>query len=109
MEELGCVVDEGRPGLVAAEDLVAEYPEEEGNVGLYTSDSELDQRSEHLSSGHLERGTFHRDLDQQRVVVRGDLCTSETGRGIQSDSVTTCGTVDFDLAGVGLEVGLRIL
>lgn len=40
--------------------------------------------------------------------MRSDLCTGVTRRSIQSDTVTTCGTVHFDLSSVGLETSCGV-
>jgi len=82
---------------------MGEKTDDEGDVCLDTSDTELNERSEHLSSGNLKRGTADGALDEQRVVVRGDLRTGVTGRSVQSYTVTTGRSVHLDLARVRLE------
>jgi hypothetical protein len=44
---------------------------------------------------------LHGALDEKRVVVRGDLSTGEARRGIETNTVSTGGTVNLDLARVG--------
>ena len=41
--------------------------------------------------------------------MRRDLCAGETRGSIETDTVTTGGTVDLDLASIRLEVGCRVL
>lgn len=79
--------------------------DQEGNVGLDTSNSELDQRSKHFSSSDFEGGSTDGTFDEERVVVGGDLRSSVTRTGIETDTVATGRSVDFDLARVGLEAG----
>ncbi len=82
--------------------------EEEGDVRLDTTDTELNEGTKHLSAGNLIGGTTDGALDEQRVVMRRDLCTCKAGGGVETDTVTTCTTVDLDFTGVGLEVGCRV-
>jgi hypothetical protein len=83
LEELWSVIDECRPGETRLENGVREQSDKERNVGLMlaqlgslthldTSDSELDESPEHLSSSDLVRSTADTALDQERVVVRLD-------------------------------------
>lgn len=72
-EQLGCVIDEGRPGLAVFKDFMGKKPDEEGDVGLqgvidktttsnksatdlHTADSEFHQSSDHFPSSDLIRG-----------------------------------------------------
>ena len=75
----------------------------EGDVGLQTTDTELDERTEHLAARDFVGGSANRALDEQRVVVRSDLSTSETRAGIETDTVTTSAAVHLDLASIRLE------
>lgn len=109
LEELGGVVDKGGPGLTRLKDFVSEKTDQEGNVGLDTSNTELDQRTEHLPPSNLISGTANGTLDKQGVVVRSDLCTGITRARVQSDTITTSRSVDFNLTSVRLEVGRGIL
>lgn len=81
LEELWSVIDECCPGETRLEDGVGEQSDKERDVGLMlaqldlsthldTSDSELDESSEHLSAGDLVGRTADTALDQERVVVR---------------------------------------
>lgn len=108
LEELGCVVNEGGPGLARLEHWVGEETDNEGDVGLDTTDTELDQCTQHLPASNLVGGTGNGALDEQRVVVGGDLGTCVTGRGVETHTVTTGRAVDLDLSSVGLEVGAGI-
>lgn len=109
LEKLGSVVNERGPGETRLEDRVSKESDEEGNVGLDTSNSELDESSEHLSSGDLEGGSRDGTLDEQRVVVGSDLRSSVSRRSIESNTVTTSRSVDLDFSSVRLEAGGRVL
>lgn len=109
LEEFGSVVDKGSPGLTRLEDFVSEKTDQEGDVGLDASDTELDQRTEHLPPSNLISGTANGTFDEQRVVVGSDLRTGITGARVQSDTITTSRPVDFNLTSVRLEVGGGIL
>lgn len=69
VEERGSVVNEGRPARSVYESGMCEELEQEGDVGLYTTDTELDERTKHLSADDLICGTTARALDQHGVVV----------------------------------------
>jgi hypothetical protein len=88
---------------------VGKESNEEWNVGLDSSDSEFDQGSKHLSSGDLVCGTTDGTLDEQRVVVGSDLSSGVSGTGIKSNSISTCGSVDFDFTSIRLEPVSSIL
>jgi hypothetical protein len=49
---------------------VRENTEEERDVGLDSTDSELDESAKHLATSDFERRTPSRAFDEQRVVVR---------------------------------------
>lgn len=57
LEELGSVIDKRGPGFARLKHLVREETDKEGNVGLDTADTELDERSEHLAAGDFVGGT----------------------------------------------------
>ena len=103
IEKRRCVVDEGSPALSVNECGVCEELDQEGNVGLDTTDTELNQRTKHLSAGDFVCGTTACALDQHGVVVRGDDSTRKTVSSIETDTVTASGTVDLNLASVGSE------
>ena len=103
------IVIESGPALALDESRVRQELEQEWNVGLDTTDTELNKRTEHLSARDLIRCSTDSALDEQRVVVRCNLCTCKAGGGIETDTVTTCTTVNFDFTGIGLEVLCRVL
>ena len=72
VEQSGCVIDEGCPALPVDEGRVSEELDQERDVGLHTTDTELNQRTKHLSAGNLVRGTTACALDQHGVVMRSD-------------------------------------
>ena len=90
VEKGGGVVDEGGPALSVDEGRVCEKLEKEGNVGLYTTDTELDEGTKHLSSNNLVCGATARALDQHGVVVGGDDGTGETVTSVETHSIATC-------------------
>lgn len=109
LEEFRGVVDKGCPGLTRLEDFVSEKTDQEGDVGLDASDTELDQRTEHLPSSNLISGTANGTLDEQRVVMGSDLRTGITRARVQTNTITTSRPVDFNLTSVRLEAGRGIL
>lgn len=91
VEELWRVIDEGGPALAVDESRVSKEGTQERNIGLDTADTELDERTKHLSAGtvkllvklrltrergdfHFESGPVHTALDQHAVVVGSDDC-----------------------------------
>ena len=78
IEKRRCVVDEGGPALAVNEDRVCEELDQERNVGLDTTDTELDQCTKHLSASDLVCRTTACALDQHGIVVRSDDSTCET-------------------------------
>ena len=99
--------------------------EQEGDVGLAyirkcsqtqtplthldTTNTELDERTQHLPTRHFVRRAADRALDKQTVVVRRDLRASEAGARIETDTITARTAVDLNLSRVRLEVLRRIL
>ena len=70
---------------------------------LDTANTEFHEGAQHLSTRNFISGPANADLDQKTVVVRRDLSTCKTGAGIESDTITTCTAVDFDLSCVWLK------
>ena len=115
----------GSPGLATNEDIVRQQTEQEGDVGLAyirkcsqtqtplthldTTNTELDERTQHLPTRHFVRRAADRALDKQTVVVRRDLRTREARARVKADTVATSTAVDLDLARVRLEVLRRVL
>ena len=115
----------GSPGLATNEDIVRQQTEQEGDVGLAyirkcsqtqthpthldTTNTELDERTQHLPTRHFVRRAADRALDEQTVVVRRDLRASEAGARIETDTITARAAVDLNLARVRLEVLRRVL
>ena len=82
---------------------MSEEGSKEGNVGLDTTDTELDKSTKHLSASDLVGRTQTCALDKHAVVVRSDDSTGETVTTVETDTVATSRAVDLDLASVGLE------
>ena len=116
------VVDESCPTLTFNEGRVREELDQEGNVGLDTTDAELDQRTKHLSASNLICGTTARALDQHGVIVGSDDSTGKAisslasasasslglaGRAswtyIETNTVAASGTVDLNLTSIRSE------
>ncbi|KAH3663370.1 hypothetical protein OGAPHI_005360 [Ogataea philodendri] len=104
LEQRWGVVDKSGPTVTRNERWVGQQSKQERNVGLDTSNSELDQRSNHLSSGNLVVRTRSGTLDQHGVVVGRDNGTGKTVTTVQSHTVTTRRSVNLDLTSVWLEV-----
>jgi hypothetical protein len=82
---------------------VGKESNKERNVGLDTSNSEFNQGSKHLSSGDLVGSTTDGTFDEQRVVVGSNLSSSVSRTGIESDTISTCRSVDFNFTSIRLE------
>lgn len=108
-KQLRGVVDEGGPAGAFNESWVAQQRGQEGNVSLDTTDTELHQGTQHLAARNLVGGSQTGTLDQHGVIVRSDDGTGKAVSTVQTDTVTTSGTVDLDLTGVRGEALGRIL
>lgn len=104
VKETWGIINEGGPASTLNESRVGEQRCQERDVGLDTTDTEFDQGSEHLSSGNLIGRAMAGTLHQHGIIVRGDDGTGKTVSTVQTDTVTTGRSVDFDLSGIGLEV-----
>jgi hypothetical protein len=93
----------GCPGLAADEDIGSQQAEEERDVGLDTTDTELDEGAEHLAPSHLVGRAANSALDEQTVVVGRDLSAGEARAGIETDTIAACAAVHLDLTRIGLE------
>lgn len=107
-EQLRMLVNEVGIDDSAEELLVLEHIEQERNVGLDASDSELAEGSVHLGTGGGEVFGVSDDLDEQRVVVGRDDGAGKGRGSVQTDAHTFTGTEDFNAAGVRLEVFGRV-
>jgi hypothetical protein len=103
LEQLRSVVDESGPAVALDEGRVGEQGSKEGNVGLDTTDTELDKSAKHLSASDLIGRTQTCALHQHAVVVRSDDSTGETIATIETDTIATSRAVYLDLASVRLE------
>ena len=108
-EERRSIINERSPAVTGDEGLVSEERSQEGNVGLDSADSELDEGTEDLSPGNLEGRAVASALDQHGVVMGSDDGTGETVTTVKTDSVTASRSVDLNLSGVGLEVLAGVL
>lgn len=102
-EEFGSVVDECGPAGSIDEGRMGEERSQERNVSLDTSDSELDESTEHLASRNLVGGSVASALDQHGVVVRSDDGSCKPVSTIETHAVSTSRAVDFDFTGIGGE------
>jgi hypothetical protein len=109
VEELWSIIDESCPAVSINEGWVRKERCEERNVGLDTTDAELNQSSQHLAPGDFVGGTVASALDQHGVVIWGNDSASETIATIETDTVTTSRAVDLNLASIWAELLCRIL
>ena len=109
IEQLRGIVDESSPASSINKGRVSKKRSQERDVGSDTSNTELDQRSENLSTSNLVSGTMASTLRKHGVVMGSDDGTSETITSIQTDTVSTRRSVDLDLASIGLEALGRVL
>ena len=100
VEKAGGVVNECGPALALDKGLVRDETLHKGNVGLDTANTELDQRTDNFASCELIGGGRASHLDQQRVVVRGDDCADKSLATVQTDTVSTSGSVQIGRAHV---------
>ena len=103
VKQLRSVINKSGPASAFNKGRVSEKAGQEGNVGLDATNAELDKSTEDLSAGNFIGGTVACALDQHGVVERSNDSTSKTVATIQTDTVATSRTVDFNLTGVGLE------
>lgn len=108
VKQLRGIVDEGCPAISINKGWVSQKRSQEGNVGLDTSDTELDKSSQHLSSGNLIGTSLGSTLDQHGVVVRSDDSSSKAVTTIETNTVTTGRSVDLNLSGIWSEALGRI-
>ena len=97
------IIDEGGPASSFDESGMCEKLDQERNVGLDTTNTELDEGTKHLSSDNLVGRPVASALNQHGIVMRGDDSTCEAVTAIKTDSISACGTVDFNLARVRRE------
>ena len=95
--------------------------EQKGDIGLDPADTELDECPQHLAASDFVGGTADRTFYEQTVIVGleensadhipsrnssrsyRNLSTCETGASIQSNTIATCTTVDFNLPSIWLK------
>jgi hypothetical protein len=88
IKELRGIVDESGPAVSINKGRVSKERGKERNVGSDSSDTELDQGSENLSTSDFVGRTVTSTLCKHRVVVGSDNSTGETVASIQTDTVT---------------------
>lgn len=127
--EAGVSATHGGPGLSLDKDIVGKDSEQEGNVGLDSTNTELDQSSQHLATSDFEGSSSNRALDEQRIVVRlfggkvgsawfternsvarthRNLSSSETRTSIQTNTISSGTPVHLNLSSIRLETSGRI-
>lgn len=108
VKQLRSVIDECGPAVAFDECGMSEQTGKERDVGLDTTDAELDKSTEHLSAcdfvGRTVAGTF----DQHGVIEGGDDGTGKSVAAVESDACTTGGSVDLDLSSIGAELLSRV-
>ena len=106
--QLRVVIDEGGGDDAGLELGVGEHIEDEGDVGLDTTDAALLKDALHTGDSLGEVGTTGGVLDKHGVVVGGDG-KAGVANAIHTDAATGGMAVDGNGAGVGSKVLLRIL
>jgi hypothetical protein len=81
------VVTYSGPSFAADEGVVGKKAEQEWNIGLDTTDTELDERTKHLAPGYFIRGAGDGNLHEQTVVV-GLQYASATATMIRTVTLT---------------------
>ena len=103
VEEVGVLGDEEGGGLALEVLVLLEEVEEEGDVGVEATDAVLGEGAVELLDGLLVGGAVGGELDEEGVVVGGDL-EALVADAIETDAVAGGLAVAEDDAGVGLEV-----
>ena len=106
--ELRVVIDERGGDNASLELGVSEHIEDEGDVGLDTTDAALLKDALHTGDGFGEVGTTGGVLDKHGVIVGGDGKTG-VANAVHTDTATGGMTVDRDGTSVRSEVLLGIL
>ena len=109
MEQFRVLVDEGGVALPLEEDRMGDDVLQEADVGLDAAHAELLQRAVHDVGRLVEGQSPGADLDQQRIVVRGDLGAGEGVAGIQAHAAAGCRAVGGQGAEIRGEVVGRVL
>lgn len=104
IEQLWGIVDESGPAVAVDEGRVSKQRRKEGNVGLHSTDTELNESSKNLPAGDLVGRAQACALDQHGIVVGGDDSTGKSVSTIKTDAITASGSVDFNLSSVRLEL-----
>ncbi len=102
------VVDEGSPAVALDEGGMGEQTGQEGNVGLDTTDTELNEGTENLSTGDFVGGAVAGTLDQHGIVEGCDDGTGKTVATVETNTGTAGSSVDLNLAGIGLKLLGRV-
>lgn len=74
IEQLRGIINEGGPAVTLNKGRMSEEGSQERNVGLDSTDTELDQSSKHLASSDLVSGTMTGALHQHAVVMCYSAC-----------------------------------
>lgn len=104
VEQLRGIVDESCPAVSINKGRVCQKRGQEGNVGLDTSDTELNEGTEDFSASNFVSASMGCALDQHGVVVRSDDSTSKAVATVKTNTVTTSRSVDFNFSGIWSEV-----
>lgn len=103
VEETGGIIDKGGPALALNKSVVGHKTLHKGNVGLDTTDAELDQSTNNLPSGKLICSTRASNLDQQGVVVRSNDSADKSLTSVQTNTVSTSRSINLNSTCVWLE------
>ena len=109
VEQLGCFVDELGVALARLERWMLQDVRDERDVCLDAADMLLADRAQRLAAQTLKRLVMTGDLNEQRIVIRGDLRADVGIAAVQAHAVAAGRAVGGDLADVGQEVVLGIL
>jgi len=82
------IIDEGGPASSFDESGMCEKLDQEWNVGLDTTNTELDEGAKHLSSDNLVGRAMAGALNQHRIVMRSDDSTCKAVTAIKTDSIS---------------------
>ena len=102
-KQFGGIINESGPAGAISESGVAKQRGQERNVGLDTTNTELDQGTNDLAASNFISGSTASTFDQHGVIVRCDNGTSETVTTVETDTVTTSGTIHLDLTSIRRE------
>ena len=108
IKQASCLVDEFGVVFIVQEDRVLQQVFHKRNVGRYTANTELAQRTVHACNRHFRCGGACRHFGQQAVVKTSDHRARISSTTIKTDARTGGRTIHLDATVIRDKVVLRI-